>query len=100
MNTYTSEEIRAMAKEMSELRERGNIAADRAASALAIARRSAKAIEAGLNGKMARIAQDEIADAVAQYEAAKTFVTPEWEEGKPPYASWDKATKTFVVSYY
>ena len=100
--THSSEQLREMGREMADLMENnGNIAADRASAALSKARRNAKALEAGSMGKaFDRIANEEIADAVAQYEAAKCFVTPEWQDGKPPYAEWDKATKTFLVSYF
>lgn len=68
---YTSEQIRAMSKEMYGLYEDGNDAAEKVAKALAGARRAAGALEAGLTGSSANAARKEVGTAVTMYNNFK-----------------------------
>ena len=100
MSTYTSTQLKSMASEMFEMHEEnGNIAAGLAGPALHQTAKTAKLAESGFAPAM-RVIESEMATAVAMYEAALQFTTPPMQNGKAPYAQWDKATQQFIVNFW
>lgn len=92
----TSAQFKEMVTEMFQAAGNGNVAAREAGMALRTAQKNTSLLESG--AKDSPKSRSEVEKALAMYEAAKTFVTPEPKDGKPAYAIWNG--KSFDVRHF